>query len=109
MKQAPPLLTISAYPPRCVPRQKTEYLKGISYSSAVGSLMYTIVCSRPDIAHAVGVVSRYTSNPSKTLWQVVKWILIYLKGTSNYVLCFGGKDAQLQGIVDSDMAGDLDK
>lgn len=32
---------------------------------AVGSLMYAMVCTRPDIAHAVGVVSRFLSNPGK--------------------------------------------
>ena len=37
----------------------------IPYSSAVGSLMYAMVCTRPDIAHAVGVVSRFLSNPGK--------------------------------------------
>ena len=35
------------------------------YSSTVGSLMYVMVCTRPDIAHAVGVVSKFTVNPSK--------------------------------------------
>ena len=35
-----------------------DYMSMIPYSSAVGSLMYAMVCTRPDIAHAVGVVSR---------------------------------------------------
>ena len=37
----------------------------IPYASAIGSLMYAMVCTRPDIAHAVGVVSRFMSNPGK--------------------------------------------
>ena len=37
----------------------------VPYASAVGSLMYAMVCTRPDIAHAVGVVSRYMENPVK--------------------------------------------
>jgi len=42
-----------------------EYMDKIPYASAIGSLMYVIVCTRPDIAYAVGVVSRYISNPGK--------------------------------------------
>ena len=42
------------------------------YSLAVGSLMYAMVCTRPDIAHAVGVVSRFMVNPGKDHWEVVK-------------------------------------
>jgi ATP-binding cassette subfamily B (MDR/TAP) protein 1 len=55
--------------------------------------MYAMVCTRPDIAKALGVVSRCISNPGKIHWEVVKWILRYLKGTSNHVLRFGGEDA----------------
>jgi len=78
------------------------------YASAVGSLMYAMVCTRPDIAHAVGVVSRYMNNPGKEHWMVVKWILRYLRGTTNQEICFGGLDIPLQGYVDADMAGDRD-
>lgn len=49
---------------------KKEYTAKISYASANGSLMmYVIVCTRPDIAHEVGIVSRYTSNPGKQHWE----------------------------------------
>ena len=78
------------------------------YASAVGSLMYTMVCTRPDIAHAVGVVSRFLSNPSKERWYVVKWILIYLRGTSKIYLRFGDGKPVLYGYTDADMAGDVD-
>ena len=42
-----------------------EKMKKVPYASAIGSLMYAMVCTRPDIAHAVGVVSRFLSNPGK--------------------------------------------
>ena len=61
----------------------------IPYSSAVGSLMYAMVCTRPDIAHAVGVVSRFLSNPGKQHWEAVKWIFRYLRRTSKLCLSFG--------------------
>ena len=80
----------------------------VPYSSAVGSLMYAMVCTRPDIAHAVGVVRRYMNNPGKEHWEAVKWILRYLRGTATYALCFGGLDIVLRGYVDSDIAGDKD-
>ena len=44
----------------------------IPYASAVGSLMYTMICTRPDIALTVGVVSRYMANPSEQHWEAVK-------------------------------------
>jgi hypothetical protein len=41
----------------------------------VGSLMYVMVSTRPNISHAVGVVSRYMENPGKEHWEAVKWVL----------------------------------
>jgi len=86
-----------------------EEMSRMPYASAVGSLMYAMVCTRPDIAQAVGVVSRYMANPSKEHWSTVKRILRYIKGTSHAALCFGGSDFTVRGYVDSDFAGDLDK
>ena len=55
--------------------------------------MYSMVYTRPDIAHVVGVVSRYMSNPGKEHWKAVKWLLRYLRGTSSISLCFGEKSS----------------
>uniref|UniRef100_A0A3Q7IX76 Reverse transcriptase Ty1/copia-type domain-containing protein n=1 Tax=Solanum lycopersicum TaxID=4081 RepID=A0A3Q7IX76_SOLLC len=74
----------------------------------VGSLMYAMVCTRPDIAHVVGVVSRYMANPGKEHWEAVKWLLRYLRGTSSTSLCFGKGNVTLQGFVDADLGGDVD-
>uniref|UniRef100_A0A3Q7GYL8 Retrovirus-related Pol polyprotein from transposon TNT 1-94-like beta-barrel domain-containing protein n=1 Tax=Solanum lycopersicum TaxID=4081 RepID=A0A3Q7GYL8_SOLLC len=95
---------------RCCPttKKEKESMSHIPYSSVVGSLMYAMVCTRPDIAHAVGLVSRYLANPSKVHWEAVKWILRYLRGTSNLSLCFGGGEPILEGFTDADMARDLD-
>ena len=87
-----------------------EKMKNIPYASAIGSLMYAMVSTRPDLAHAVGVVSRFMSNPGKMHWEGVKWIFRYLRGTKDKVLNFGGKGLSLTGYVDADLAGsDLDK
>ena len=83
-------------------------MQRVPYASAVGSLMYAMVCTRPDIAHAVGCVSRFLSNPGREHWNAVKWILRYLRGTADMRLCFGGDKPTLVGYSDSDMAGDID-
>ncbi|CAN0898839.1 Retrovirus-related Pol polyprotein from transposon TNT 1-94 [Linum grandiflorum] len=70
--------------------------------------MYAMVCTRPDIAHAVGLVSRFLSNPGKTHWEAVKWIFRYLRGTSKLSLCYGAVKPILEGYTDADMAGDFD-
>jgi hypothetical protein len=85
-----------------------KYMSRVPYSSAVGSLMYAMVYSRPDLAHAMSVVSRYMTNPSKEHWNAVQWIFRYLRGTSNVCLRFGKSTPGLVGYVDSDYAGDLD-
>ena len=88
-------------------QEEINYMSKVPYS-VVGSLMYAIVCTRPDIAHAVGVVRRYMNDLGKENWMVVKWILRYLRGITSHALCFGGSSTVLQGYVDSDMAGDKD-
>ncbi|RVX07487.1 Retrovirus-related Pol polyprotein from transposon TNT 1-94 [Vitis vinifera] len=80
----------------------------VPYASAIGSLMYAMVRTRPNIAHAVGVVSRFMSRPGKQHWEAVKWILRYLKGSLDTCLCFTGASLKLQGYVDADFAGDID-
>jgi hypothetical protein len=75
----------------------------VSYSSAVGSLMYAMVCSRPNLSHALSVVGRLMANPGKEHWRVVQWIFRYLRGTSNACLQFGKSRDGLVVYVDSDL------
>jgi len=90
---------------------EVQEMKKIPYASAVGCLMYAMVCTRPDLAQAMSVVSKYMSNPGREHWQAVKWIIRYLKGTRNKSIMFERQhdDACITGFVDSDYAGDLDK
>jgi hypothetical protein len=76
-------------------QEEIEYMSRVPYSLAVGSLMYAMVCTRPDIEHVVGVVRRYINNLGKEHWEVVKWILKYLRGTTTHALCFGGSNTFL--------------
>uniref|UniRef100_A0A3Q7IFR1 Pectinesterase catalytic domain-containing protein n=1 Tax=Solanum lycopersicum TaxID=4081 RepID=A0A3Q7IFR1_SOLLC len=86
-------------------KEEKEGMAKVPYSSAVGSLMYAMVCTRPDIAHAVCVVSRFLENTGKEHWEAVKWILRYLRGTTRDCLYFKGSDPILKGYTDADMAG----
>ncbi|GJS02308.1 hypothetical protein Tco_0318816 [Tanacetum coccineum] len=70
--------------------------------------MLEMICTRPDIARAVGVVSRYMAEPGREHWEAVKRILRYIKGTSDVALCFGESDLIVKGYVDSDYATDLE-
>ena len=81
----------------------------VPYASAVGSLMFSIICTRFDIAQAMGVVSRYMANPGGEHWIAMKRILRNIRGTSDVVLCYGGSEFTVRGYVDSDFAGNLDK
>ena len=63
-------------------QEEIDYMSRIPYSSAVGSLMYAMVCTRLDISHVVGVVSRYMNNPGKEHWDSVNYIIRYLRGTA---------------------------
>ena len=65
-----------------------EYMLQVPYSNAVGSLMYAMVCTRPDISQAVSIVSRYMHNPGKGHWQALKWILRYIQNTMDIGLLF---------------------
>ena len=67
-----------------------------------------MVCTRPNIAHAVGVVSRYMSHLGIEHWNAIKWILRYLRGTSNKCLHFRGSTTDLQGYIELDLVGDID-
>ncbi|GJU26712.1 retrovirus-related pol polyprotein from transposon TNT 1-94 [Tanacetum coccineum] len=89
-----------------------ERMSKVLYANAVRSLMYLMVCTRPDIAYAISVVSRYLAKPGKNHWEAVKWILKYLRGTANVGLVYGtdrGNHVDVTGFVDSDYVKDPDK
>ena len=91
--------------------EEEEYMSKVPYANTVGSLMYLMVCTRPDIAYAVSVVSRYMANPGKNHWAALKWVLRYLAGTKKLGLKFENhaeKENMVSGYVDSDYAKDKD-
>ena len=88
--------------------EKKKEMQTVPYASAVGSHMYAMVCTRPDIAHAVSTVSRFMSNLGRPHWEAVKWILRYLRDSTNLKLCFGKSDPALVAYTDADWAEDVD-
>ncbi|PHT81719.1 hypothetical protein T459_14734 [Capsicum annuum] len=54
--------------------KEKEDMSQVPYSSVVGSLMYAMMCTRPDICYAIGLVRRYQSNPGRDYWKAVKRI-----------------------------------
>jgi hypothetical protein len=59
---------------------------------AVGSIMYAIICTWPDVSYALSVMSRYQADPSKSHYTRVKNIFKYLRRTKNMFLIYGGED-----------------
>ncbi|RVW85342.1 Retrovirus-related Pol polyprotein from transposon TNT 1-94 [Vitis vinifera] len=86
-----------------------EQMKNIPYASAVGSLMYAQVCTRPDIAFVVGMLGRYQRNPSIGHWKAAKIVMRYFQGTKDYKLMYRRtSNLKVVGYSDSDFAGCVD-
>lgn len=90
---------------------EAKKMENVPYSSAVRSLMYAMVGSRPDLAYAVGVVCRYMSKPARSHWSAVKWIMRYIKGAMGLSLTFKrGEDFKIRGYcIRLHYASDLDR
>ncbi|XP_039687828.1 secreted RxLR effector protein 161-like [Medicago truncatula] len=86
-------------------------MEGTPYASGVGSIMYGMVCSRPDLSYAISVISRFMANLGQVHWQALKWVLRYLneslKGCLRYTRSQPGREA-LEGYVDVDYVGNVD-
>ena len=76
-------------------------MRGIPYASAMGSLMYAMLCTRSDICFVVGMVSRYQSDPGEEHWIAVK-IFKYLQRTRVYMLVYQDESLVPIGYTDSD-------
>ncbi|XP_074346621.1 secreted RxLR effector protein 161-like [Apium graveolens] len=84
-------------------------MQNIPYASVIGSLMYAQVCTRPDLAFIVGMLSRYLSKPRMNHWIVVKRVMRYLQGTKDYMLVYRrSENLEVIGYSDSDLGGCID-
>jgi hypothetical protein len=95
-------------------QEEEEDMSHVPYANEVGNLMYAMVSTRPEITHAMGVLSRYMSKLGKEHWTSVKRIFMYLRGTTSYGLCYQGRPildrvVDIHGFVDADWVGDMDR
>ncbi|RVW17127.1 Retrovirus-related Pol polyprotein from transposon TNT 1-94 [Vitis vinifera] len=82
-------------------KNKSESVSQVEYSRVIGSLMYLMSCTRPDIAYAISKLSRYTSNPGAKHWQGIIRVLKYLRFTRDYGLHYTRYPAVLEGYSDA--------
>jgi hypothetical protein len=86
---------------------KIDQMKSVPYASAVGSLMYAQVCTRPDLAFVTGMLGRYQKNPDISHWNGIKKSLRYIQGTKGLMLTYERSDS-LEIVGYSDFVGCLD-
>ena len=90
---------------------EVEEMRSVPYISAVGSLLYLAIATRPDIAYTVGVLARFNTNPGRAHWAAVKHLFRYLKGTLHYKLTYSPSSTSKELFVaysDADHGGDKD-
>jgi transposase InsO family protein len=91
-----------------IAKEEEECVEQPQYQSAIGSLMYLSVSTRPDIAYAVGTLARFSSKPTKEHWTALKRVLRYLKGTTKHGILYSQKNSgECVGYSDADWAGDI--
>ncbi|KAJ9544159.1 hypothetical protein OSB04_023866 [Centaurea solstitialis] len=92
-----------------VSSQDQDKMKSVPYASAIGSIMYAMLCTRPDVAYSVSVTSRYQQNPDEPHWVAVKNILKYLRRTKEMFLVFGGSEDEISVTGYSDASFQTDR
>ena len=88
--------------------EQKERMSRIPFASTLGSLTYAMLCTRPDICYAVGIVSRCQSDPAEEHWIAVKHILKYLRRTRDYMLVYSSGSMETIGYTNLDFQGDID-
>ncbi|XP_040372400.1 uncharacterized protein LOC112194950 [Rosa chinensis] len=91
--------------------KELDEMMNVSYARVVECLMYARICTRPGLAQALSIMSKYMANPGRRHWQAVKWILYYLRDTKEHEFVFERQQEQacIAGPKGSDLAGDIDK
>ena len=78
--------------------EEKREISNVFYSNVVGSLMYAMKCTRPDICYAIGMGNHFQANPGMMHWKAVKRILRYLKGTMDYSFLLSRQRILLSGL-----------
>ena len=86
-----------------------DRMSKVPYASAIGSIMYAMISTRPDVSYALSVTSRYQSDPGESHWTAVKNILKYLRRIKNVFLVYGGEEELVvTGYTDASFQTDKD-
>jgi hypothetical protein len=91
--------------------EEAEEMRSVPYISAVGSLLYLAIATRPDIAYTVSLLARFNTRPGKEHWAAVKHLFRYLKGTLDMKLTLSPDTTTSElfvGYSDADHGGDKD-
>ena len=91
--------------------EDVAYMREQPYSQLVGALMYLAIATRPDIAHSVGLLARFSSNPGVAHWKALKHLCRYVQGSKEMKLCYSPDPETKERFVayaDADFGGDLD-
>ncbi|KAJ9547497.1 hypothetical protein OSB04_020040 [Centaurea solstitialis] len=78
-----------------VSSEDQDKMKSVPYASAIGSIMYAMLCTRPDVAYSISVTSRYQQNRGEAHWVAIKNILKYMRQTKEMFLVFGGSEDEI--------------
>ncbi|KAK8593622.1 hypothetical protein V6N12_045698 [Hibiscus sabdariffa] len=89
--------------------QERERMSQVPHASAIGSIMYHMICTRPDLSYALSMTSQYQANPGESHWEAVKNILKYLRRTKDVFLVYGGEEQlSIKGYTDTNFQTDKD-
>ncbi|KAK8685585.1 hypothetical protein V6N13_041585 [Hibiscus sabdariffa] len=88
-------------------KNKGQSVDQVEYARIIGSLMYLMSCTRPDIAFTISSLSRFTSNPSENHWKAIVRVLRYLRYTRDYGLHYSRDPAVLEGYSDVSWISDI--
>ena len=89
-------------------QDERSHMSMILYASATGSIMYAMLCTKPDISYALSVTSKYQSDHSKGHWVVVNNILKYLRRIKDLFLIYGDGDLIVSEYTDASFQSDRD-
>ena len=87
-----------------------KQMSGVPYASIIGSIMYAMICTRPDVSYTFSMCSRYQLNPGDTYWNAAKNILKYLRRTKDHFLVYWGEsELRVEGYTDASFQIDKDE
>ena len=91
-------------------KDERERIDKIPYASAIGSITYVMLYTRPDVSYALSMTSRFQSDPGECHWIAIKNILKYLRRTKDIFFIYGGQEGELviSGYTDVGFQSDLD-